>query len=271
MALKTLIIYAYASTILQGDLKASLEDAKAVGQTARLVELEQFRGETESNAGSIYVERRDGDEVLIDAIAQAYPHLEIDDLPEDGLDFKSFDTYVPTVAKDTQRDLRLRLIRLGGTAPAGASEDKLAELIAAQEDSQAAARVPVLPTPASQGSVIPGGPVVQKAGTEKLVEVKAVGTTDAALEEAGKTVDGAGDQSGEGDAPKGGEGDSGQGDQSGGAPVNADYEAIKARPLSALTTAQLTTVGSAEGVDLSEAGTNADRVKLIQAKRDTAA
>jgi len=76
-----------------------------------------------------------------------------------------------------------------------------------------------------------------------------------------------GDGDDKGDELTGDEG--GAGDQSGaGDTDNAEYEALKDKPLGQMKTAELEIVAKAEGVDLADADTNPKRVAAIQTKRD---
>lgn len=174
---KTTIIYALSSSmaaLIAGDVA----DARNRGLPVRLIAIDQFRGETEQNAGAVYVERSEKDELLFDAIAQAYPHMEVQDLSD--AKFGGVELATPVMADEELKGLRLALIGMGGTAPAGASADELRSLIqehAIQGDGPA--RIPVLPTPASQGTVIPDStPVVLKADGDKTVSAAAVGSTE---------------------------------------------------------------------------------------------
>lgn len=173
---KTTIVYALGSS-LTALAAGSVSEARDRGLPVRLIAIDQFRGETEQNAGAVYVERSENDDLFFDAVAQAYPHLEVQDFKEGDFDKPEVANVV--MADEELKGLRLALISMGGTAPAGASPAELKALIqehALQADGPA--RIPVLPTPASQGTVIPDAtPVVLKADGDKTVSAAAVGST----------------------------------------------------------------------------------------------
>jgi len=178
---KTMIIYAATASIAA--LAADAATARERGQAVRFIALEEFRGETEQNAGAVYVERRAGDELIVDRIRQAYPMIEVQDLGSSGVDLDDHESFQPTPADDTVKELRLRLIGLGGSAPAGADAAQLADLIAAQLAHTN--RTPILPSPASQGTTIPDAtPISQRPDGDKLLDAGATGTSAASIEAA---------------------------------------------------------------------------------------
>ena len=216
--LKTMIIY--ASTTAIAGLVADVKEARERGQAIRLIETEEFRGETEQNAGAVYVARRAGDELLFSAIQQAYPHLEVQNYGSGPNldDFKSFEHVEPD---PDVKALRLELVAIGGSAPAGAGPDELRELIAAQRLHMH--KVPVLPTPATQGTTIPNPtPIVQRPDGDKLVEEGATGLSPALAAaseaETGEGTSGTGTAAASGSIPAGTAGD--QGGASGGDDAN---------------------------------------------------
>ena len=181
---KTLIIYALAASV--ADITTSIAEARERGQPVRLIALEEFRGETEQNAGAVYVERSDEDELVFDRIQQAYPLIEVQDYDGD-LNLDKWATFEPKPQEDDLVELRLQLIKLGGSAPAGADAAELANLIAAQRAEQR--HHPILPNPATQGTVIPDAtPIVQRSDGDKLIDENAVGTGPAGLKAAEKVA-----------------------------------------------------------------------------------
>lgn len=256
---KALTTILYASSSALAVLAAEVAEARNAGQPIRLIALEEFRGETEQNAGAVYVQAPEGftdsDDasdsfaVLLDSIRQAYPHLEVQQYKGP---FKPFEPEVhkPEMADAVLRDLRLQLIGLGGSAPANANAEELANLIAAQQvNVDLAARKPVMPTPATQGTVIPDAtPVVQKVGADKLVSPAAVGTSPEALKMAE-------------DEAGAGSGDENPGEAS---PV----QTAELADLDKVTThKQADDAAKAENVDLTGKSTVADKVAAIREAR----
>lgn len=187
---KTMIIYVAAANLTT--VGASVAEARERGQAVRLISLSEFRGETEQNAGAVFVERVAGDELVYDKIQQAYPLIEVQDWTG-SVDVDSHATFEAPKADETLKDLRLQLIGLGGSAPAGANAAQLADLIAAQKASNNI--IPILPNPATQGTTIPDPtPVMLKADGDKLIDSNATGTNAAGLkaaeEKAGEPVTG---------------------------------------------------------------------------------
>lgn len=187
---KTMIIYAASASIAA--IAAAIAPARERGQAVRLIALEEFRGETEQSAGAVFVERRDGDELVFDRIQQAYPMIQVQDWGE-GADVEDNSTFVPVQQDDELRNLRLQLIALGGSAPAGADAAQLANLIAAQR--AAMHHHPILPNAATQGTTIPDPtPILQRQTGDQLVDERATGSTApvlaAAEEVAGEPVTG---------------------------------------------------------------------------------
>lgn len=208
MARMTTILYATAASLPA--LAAAIKPARDAGQPIRLISLEEFRGETEQNAGAVYIAPPEGVEgterdhygVLFDAIAQAYPHLNVQGYTDGAFDVEEeASTHHMAAADDQMRDLRMQLINAGGSAPANASAEELSNLIASQRARTGlGSRTPVLPTPATAGTVIPDStPVIQRIGADALVSESAVGTSPEALQMAqdaagagsGNTVPGA--------------------------------------------------------------------------------
>ncbi len=180
---KTTIIYAPEAHIA-GIVASDVAAARDRGIPVRMVATEQFRGETEQNAGAVFVERNADDALLFDAIAQAYPHLEVQDLSD--ADFSTHKAPEVKQAEPELKTLRLQLIGMGGTAPAGADADTLRKLIQEHSlQSDGPARIPVLPTPASQGTPIPDAtPVALKADGDMTVSAAAVGSTQPVIDAA---------------------------------------------------------------------------------------
>lgn len=176
---KTMILYALGASM--ASMGAAIAPARERGQAVRLIALEEFRGETEQNAGAVYVERSAGDELVFDRIQQAYPMIVVADWGG-GVDVDDHASFVAEPADETIKQLRLRLIGLGGSAPAGADAGQLSDLIAAQEVHDR--RIPILPSPASAGTVIPDStPIVQRTPGDQLVD-SGTGTSAASLEAA---------------------------------------------------------------------------------------
>lgn len=174
---KTMIIYALGASV--ASIAAAIAPARERGQAVRIIALEEFRGETEQNAGAVYVERNGGDELVFDRIQQAYPAIEVQDWGG-GVDVDDHASFAEKPADQTIKDLRVQLIALGGSAPAGADAAKLADLIAAYKAENNLN--PNMPSPASQGTVIPDStPIVQRPDGDKLVDPTATGTTAEAL------------------------------------------------------------------------------------------
>lgn len=175
MARKATIIYAPVNQLVA--LNKEAEELRERGATIRLVSLNEFRGETETNAGAVFV--ADADDTMFDAVQQAYPHLEVEEFGGfNGLDpVQSARDQNEAVGGDL-RQLRMRLIGLGGSVPAGASEDDLRNLIAEQEAGLN--RTPNLPNPGTQGTVIPDStPTMAKNAADKAIDVAATGSTPA--------------------------------------------------------------------------------------------
>lgn len=175
---KTLIIYAASASIMA--ITAAIAPARERGQAVRLISLEEFRGETESNAGAVFVERAEGDELVYDRIQQAYPMIEVQDWTG-KVDVESPKTFVAPSADEVLKALRLRLIGLGGSAPAGATAEELGDLIAARLAESR--HIPILPNAATQGTVIPDAtPIAQQAPGDQLIDENATGTGPAVLQ-----------------------------------------------------------------------------------------
>lgn len=264
----TTILYASAANI--AGLAADLKPVRAAGRPVRLIALEEFRGETEQNAGAIFVERKANDEVMFNAVAQAYPHLEVQDYSEGVLDVDDAaeSPHAPRLADDAMRDLRMRLINAGGSAPANASAEELANLIAAQETSRGLGdRVPVLPTPATAGTVIPDStPVAQRIGADALVSESAVATSGEALD---KAVELAGEGSGEtqpgSHSPTGTDGAT----QVAVGGSHSTFSEAQRADLSKVTThSEIDAIAKQEGVDLTGKTKVADKIAAVQSARD---
>lgn len=181
---KTTILYASAANL--ATLAADVSEARERGQPVRLIALEEFRNETEQNAGAVYMERTEGDELLWDAIQQAYPLIVVQNWTG-KLDVDAPATHQAKSADEDLKGLRLELIRLGGSAPANASAAELADLIAAQRAEKQ--HTPILPNPATQGTTVPDPtPVIQKADGDKLIDSRATGTTEAGKKAAEKVA-----------------------------------------------------------------------------------
>lgn len=176
--LKTTIIYCLTASI--ATIKSDVTEARESGKPVRLIAIEEFRGETEQNAGAVYVERSEGDELVFDRIQQAYPLIVVQDYGG-SVDFDKKEATVAVNADEDLKALRLELIRLGGSAPAGADAAQLADLIAAQRAH--VQHVPILPNPATQGTTVPDPtPIVQKNDGDKLIDDRATGTSAKAKE-----------------------------------------------------------------------------------------
>lgn len=257
MARLTTILYASASALT--GLSAELKPAREA-QPIRLIALEEFRGETEQNAGAVYVAQPadpiDNFDVLRDAIAQAYPHLNIRDYADGAFDVAAeASTHHMEAADDQMRQLRMTLIAAGGSAPANASAEELSNLIASQRAREGlGARTPVLPTPATAATVIPDStPVVQRIGADKLVAESAVGTSPEALKIA---QDEAG--AGSGSTAPGAFSPTESGTRS---PDLPDLDKVS-------THAQAETIAKAEGVTIPDDAKTVDaKVALIRAAR----
>lgn len=257
---KKLTTILYASTANLASLASEVKDARDAGQPVRLIALEEFRGETEQNAGAVYVERAASDTIpnfpaLLDAIAQAYPHLEVQ--PYTGpFEVREPEQHTPFAADDQLRNLRMELIGAGGSAPANADAAELADLIAAQRARVGfGSRVPVMPTPATAGTVIPDStPVVQRLSeADAIVDPASHAATPEALAAA---ADAAGEP-GSGTTTVGAHSPTTTGDT----PVLADLSKVA-------THKDADAAAAAEGVDLTGKTNVADKVKAIQAKRD---
>jgi len=273
----TTILYASAANLAA--LTAEVAPARSGGQPIRLIALEEFRGETEQNAGAVYIqvpeaasEERERFSVLFDAIAQAYPHLNVREYETGAFDVREEeDTHHMIAADDALRDLRMSLIAAGGSAPANADAETLSNLIAAQRATQGlGSRTPVMPTPATQGTVIPDStPVVQRQGADALVSESATGTSQEALQLAqGEAGPGSGQTDAGAASPP----------QEGGATGvatgsdHSTFSPAQQQDLSKVTThKQAQAIADAEGVDLAGKQTVDDKVAAIKAARDAKA
>lgn len=127
----TIILYAHAASI-PALMEAGVKEAREGGQAVRLIELEQFRGETEVGAGQVFVERSKNDDELFAKVEAAYPDMEVKSF-EGKLARKAVKEAAQPVDEELElRALRKRLVTLGGSAPAGADAAQLADLIAAR-------------------------------------------------------------------------------------------------------------------------------------------
>jgi hypothetical protein len=261
MARMTTILYASAANLAA--LAVAIKPARDTGQPIRLIALEEFRGETEQNAGAVYVDRAaketvgDKFDVLLDAIASAYPHLNVQPYDEGAFDVEAeADTHHMQAADDQMRDLRMELINAGGSAPANADAETLSNLIAAQRATRGlGSRVPVLPTPTTAGTVVPDStPVMARIGADALVSESATGTSQEALDIAKDTAgEGSGNTVPGAFSPV----------EGGGAPERTDLSKVT-------THKQADEAAALESVDLTGKTTVADKVAAITAARDAA-
>lgn len=144
---KVTVLYVLNSALAR--VHAAAEIAREAGQSIRLVGIQHFRGEAETGAGRVAVQRREDDDEFFQSVEDTYPHLEIGSFEladlEDGEDDETaqelFDplqtTEIMQSEKEDSKALRAELIELGGSVPANADDQTLRELIAKAKENAA--------------------------------------------------------------------------------------------------------------------------------------
>lgn len=130
---KTLIMYAL-SALHPAIFERVITPAREGGQSIRLIGSDFFQGDAETGAAGVVVVRTDGDEDFFSSVEATYPDIEIQSTTVEDLELPTLTTDVDAKEeKLTIKDLRAQLVKLGGSVPAGATVDKLSELIAEAE------------------------------------------------------------------------------------------------------------------------------------------
>lgn len=157
---KVLILYA-ASSLHAALAESVIKPARENGQAIRLIGTEFFReGQAETGAAQVVFVRRDAkkhvakdtpkeefgslvekiegvDQAVFEQIVATYPTLEVVEVSESKIELPTLvvaaEEAVAAAADDEVKALREKLIKLGGSVPAGADKAKLEELIAEAE------------------------------------------------------------------------------------------------------------------------------------------
>lgn len=156
---KVLILYA-ASSLHAALAESVIKPARENGQAIRLIGTEFFReGQAETGAAQVVFVRRDAkkhvakdtpkeefgalvekiegvDQAVFEQIVATYPTLEVVEVSESKIELPTLVVAAEeavAAADDEVKALREKLIKLGGSVPAGADKAKLEELIAEAE------------------------------------------------------------------------------------------------------------------------------------------